>query len=218
MTLDTDLAVPAILPVKEQDIRERLPQNGFTEEFLGDDNPPATHYRLGHEPTGFYAEFLTPLVGGEFDRKNRRKATAQISGITSQRIRYIDLLLRHPWSVKLDLDGFAGRVQLASPASFLVQKILIHEKRKGADKAKDILYMHDTVEVFGGNLSELREEWTKKIAPQLNSRQRAKILKASHLLSESGGTCSKVSLSIFWMEKSLRHNGHLYFPDDPGTA
>lgn len=182
MTLDTDLAVPAVLPAKEQDIRERLLQNGFTEEFLGDDNPPATHYRLGKEPTGFYAEFLTPLVGEEYDRKNRRKATAQISGITSQRMRYIDLLLKHPWSVKLDLDGFAGRVQLASPASFLVQKILIHEKRKVADRAKDILYMHDTIEVFGGSLRELHDEWTKKIAPQLHPRQRAKVLNASHLL------------------------------------
>ncbi len=27
-------------------------------------------HRLGNEPTGFYAEFLTPLVGGEYDRRN----------------------------------------------------------------------------------------------------------------------------------------------------
>ena len=39
MTLDTDVALPAILPAKEPDIRERLLNNGFTEEFLGDDKP-----------------------------------------------------------------------------------------------------------------------------------------------------------------------------------
>jgi hypothetical protein len=46
-TLDTDIAVPAKLPVRGQDIRERLLAHGFTEEFLGDDRPPATHYRPG---------------------------------------------------------------------------------------------------------------------------------------------------------------------------
>ncbi len=58
MTLDTDLAVPAVLPAKEQDIRERLLQNGFTEEFLGNDNPPATHYRLGKNPPDSMRNFL----------------------------------------------------------------------------------------------------------------------------------------------------------------
>ena len=49
-------------------MRARLLAHGFTEEFLGEDQPPATHYHLGGEPSGFYAEFLTPLVdaGGTF--------------------------------------------------------------------------------------------------------------------------------------------------------
>jgi hypothetical protein len=64
-TLDTDVAVPAKLPVGEQDIRARLLAHGFTEEFLGDDHPPATHYNLGGDASGFYAEFLTPLAGRE---------------------------------------------------------------------------------------------------------------------------------------------------------
>jgi hypothetical protein len=63
MTLDTDVAVPVMLATKPQNLRERLLSNGFTEEFLGDHRPPATHYRLGNEPGGFYAEFLTPLAG-----------------------------------------------------------------------------------------------------------------------------------------------------------
>jgi hypothetical protein len=41
-TLDVDVAVPATLPSGEPDIRERLLAYGFTEEFLGDDHPPAT--------------------------------------------------------------------------------------------------------------------------------------------------------------------------------
>src|SRR5260221_8969785 len=61
-TLDTDVAVPAKLPIGTQNIRERLLANGFTEELLGENRPPATHYRLGSEASGFYAEFLTPLI------------------------------------------------------------------------------------------------------------------------------------------------------------
>src|SRR4051812_17789565 len=57
-TLDTDIALPAELSVGQQDIRARLLAHGFIEEFLGNDHPPATHYHLGGEASGFYAEFL----------------------------------------------------------------------------------------------------------------------------------------------------------------
>lgn len=74
MTLDTDVAMPATLPVGQQDIRDRLLAHGFAEELVGDTHPPATHYHLGGEASGFYAEFLTPLTGSEYDRcRNARR-------------------------------------------------------------------------------------------------------------------------------------------------
>jgi len=181
-TLDTDVAVPAKLPVGEQDIRARLLAHGFTEEFLGDDHPPATHYRLGGEASGFYAEFLTPLVGSEYDRKHKRKATTEIAGISSQQLRYIELLLHRPWSINLGSDEFAARIQIANPVSFLTQKVLIHEKRGREDRAKDILYMHDTLEVFGTRLPELQELWRSIVAPQLQPRSASIVSKASEVL------------------------------------
>jgi len=36
---------------------------------------------------------------------------------------------------------------------------LIHEKRDRRSRAKDILYLHDTIELLGGSLSVVREEW-----------------------------------------------------------
>ena len=66
MTRDTDIAVAPSIRPDEQSLRERLLSHGFHEEFLGDDRPPVTHYYLGSGDTGFYVEFLTPLVGGEF--------------------------------------------------------------------------------------------------------------------------------------------------------
>jgi hypothetical protein len=178
-TLDADVAVPARLPVGEQDIRARLLAHGFAEEFLGDDHPPATHYRLGGEASGFYAEFLTPLVGSKYDRRHHRKATIEIAGISSQQLRYIELLLHHPWSIDFESGGFAARIQIANPVSFLAQKILIHQERDREDRAKDILYMHDTLEVFGGRFPELSELWRNIVAPQLRRRSANIISEAS---------------------------------------
>ena len=80
MTLDTDVAVPAQFSVRGEDMRERLLAHGFSEERFGDETPPATHYRLLEARTGFYAEFLTPLKGGEYRRRGVRKATLRIAG------------------------------------------------------------------------------------------------------------------------------------------
>jgi Nucleotidyltransferase len=181
-TLDTDIAVPATLPVREQDIRERLLAHGFTAEFLGTDRPPATHYRLGGEASGFYAEFLTPLIGSEYDRREKRKATAEVAGIVSQQLRHVELLLKHPWTVDFEAGGSPAKVRIANPVSFLAQKVLIHGKRQREDRAKDILYIHDTLEAFGARLPELRELWRKTVAPELSSRAVATVSKAARVL------------------------------------
>ena len=60
------------------------------------------------------------------------------------------------------------RVQIANPVSFLVQKILIHGRRNRDERAKDILYMHDTIDTFGARIDELRAEWAKNIRPVLH--------------------------------------------------
>jgi hypothetical protein len=77
-------------------LRDRLIRADFNERFMGDDQPPATHYELGEEGGGFYAEFLTPLIGSEYDRKGNRRATAQLGGVKSQNLRYVELLLDLP--------------------------------------------------------------------------------------------------------------------------
>jgi hypothetical protein len=175
MTLDADVAIPPLLQVKEPDIRECLVANGFQEEFVGDDQPPATHYRLGDQKTGFYAEFLTPLTGSEYGRSGKRNATLRIAGVVSQKLRYLELLLNAPWTVRLDQsNGFpfrqAKRVRIANPAGFLAHKVLIHKKRVRTKLPKDVLYIHDTLKTFGGCLPELRSEWTNRVRPQLHAK------------------------------------------------
>lgn len=163
-TLDTDIALPARLPSKASSIRARLLESGFQEELLGDHRPPVAHYRLGGETSGFYAEFLTPLIGGPGKRSGKADPTIRIGGVTSQKLRHLDLLLRSPWSVTLDQSqGFpvsqSVGVCIANPAGYMAHKLLVYSKRPPADRAKDILYIHDTIEVFGSSLERLRNEW-----------------------------------------------------------
>jgi Nucleotidyltransferase len=77
---------------------------------------------------------LTPLVGSEYDRKGKRKATQAVGGVSSQQLRYIEVLMITPWKIELgETNGYplkpAKRIQVANPASFLAQKILIHHER-----------------------------------------------------------------------------------------
>jgi hypothetical protein len=169
-TRDTDFAFSpdAALP---GDMHKALTEAGFTKEFFGEDLPPATHYRLGDEDAGFYAEFLTPLVGSE-TKRGKRDATVSEAGITAQKLRYLDILLIRPWNlrvgpeqqvpIKADVDLF-----VPNPTSFVVQKLLIHSGRPANKKAQDVLYIHDTLELFGGSLGELRREWVEEIRPRI---------------------------------------------------
>jgi hypothetical protein len=101
MTRDTDVALPSGIALHEENLRERLLSRGFHEEFLGDARPPVTHYAFGDRDAGFYVEFLTPLIGGEFRRDDTRNVTTTIAGVTAQKLRYLDVLLTAPWSVTL---------------------------------------------------------------------------------------------------------------------
>jgi hypothetical protein len=95
-TLDADVALSPAVITGQTDIRTRLLDFGFTEESHGEARPPATHYHLGGDDSGFYAEFLTPLMGSEYDRKRRRKATIEVAGAPTQQLRHIELLLHEP--------------------------------------------------------------------------------------------------------------------------
>jgi hypothetical protein len=128
LTNDADVAVPAALEVREHDLRDRLIRADFNERFMGDDKPPATHYELGAEGGAFYVEFITPLIGSEYDRKGNRRATAQVGGITSQNLRYVELLLDSPWTIELSrANGFPfeppKQVRIAHATRFMAQKL-----------------------------------------------------------------------------------------------
>lgn len=148
-TRDADLAFSTDT-VMRGDMRAALRGAGFEEELFGDDTPPATHYRLGEEDTGFYAEFLAPLHGSGVKRSGKPDATLSKAGITAQKLRYVEILLVEPWTI--DVGRRKGvplspgaTIRIPNAVSFLVQKLLIHSDRPPAKKAQDILYIHDTL-------------------------------------------------------------------------
>ena len=173
-TLDADVALPRRIRVAGDEIYQRLAANGFEAEFLGHHRPPAAHYRLTDPGIHFYAEFLTPLVGGAVGRRGKQNATQRVGGVSSQNLRYIEVLLAAPWSVALSAANgfpFANEtgVQIANPVSFLAQKILIHRRRNRDERAKDILYIHDTIDTFATRIDDLSAEWVRNIRHELHA-------------------------------------------------
>lgn len=51
---------------------------------------------MGGADAGFYAEFLTPLVGGEFRRDGTRDVTTSVIGVSAPKLRHVDVLLIAP--------------------------------------------------------------------------------------------------------------------------
>jgi hypothetical protein len=166
VTLDADLAVPARIPPRQEDLRALLIKNGFGERLLGDAEPPVTRYVLEGD-AGFYAEFVTPLTGSGGIR------TLEIAGITAQALRYLEILWHRPWSVFLrepeySVGSRALEVRIANAASYLAQKLLAFGMRPLPDRAKDVLYIHDTLITFGGSLDALRKIWSDHVAPSMH--------------------------------------------------
>jgi hypothetical protein len=181
-TLDGDVAIPSKLKAQELTVRDRLLKAGFKEEFVGEDRPPATHYHYG-QAGGFYVEFLTSLVGSEYDRKGKRKATQEVSGVSSQLLRYIEILMISPWTIELnEANGYPftpmKKIQVANPTSFVAQKILIHHERDYKDRAKDLLYVHDTIELFSEHLRELCGIYETDVKPRLHANRISELTKA----------------------------------------
>jgi len=182
-TRDTDLAFANRAPI-EGDIKAALIEHGFKEQLSGEHNPAVAHYTLGDEDGGFYAEFLTPLIGSGVKRGGAPDATMTMAGISAQKIRHLDILLVDPWMITLDpKNGIplpsSMEIQVANPLCFIVQKFLIQKDRPAAKQAQDVLYIYDTIELFGALLEEFHEAWNRNISPALGEKLSNAVLTSS---------------------------------------
>lgn len=177
-TRDTDLAFASEAPL-EGDIKEALSDSHFKEELSGEHHPPVSRYTLKGDDQGFYAEFLTPLTGSGRLRNGNDDATLLKAGITAQKLRYLDILFASPWIFRLGPEQGVEQLtdfQVANPVSFIVQKILIHDRRPLKKQAQDLLYIHDTFELFADNLPELQKVWLENVQPNLSIGLRGDLL------------------------------------------
>lgn len=180
-TQDVDLAIAKGVAPGEEDLRKLLLQAGFTERFLGEDQPPITHYQLGEEGA-FYVEFVTPLIG------RPKGATSTVAGVTAQRLRYLDILLIAPWTIRLTEPQYpvgvkAVEVRIANATSYVAQKLLVLGRRHPADRAKDVLYLHDTLVTFGRALEDLHRIWIENVSGALHPKARRALRAAARRLS-----------------------------------
>ena len=168
-TKDADIAFSLSAPLTG-DIAEAMKAAGFHEDLSGEHTPPITQYRLEGDDQNFSAEFLAPLHGSGLERNGQPDVTTAKAGVTAHKLRHVDVLLVSPWSVRLTNEigvpvQLPADVMLANPVSFIAQKLLIHKYRRSEKKAQDALYIHDTLELFGGELPTLRALWQQEVRP-----------------------------------------------------
>lgn len=170
-TLDADVAFGRRVQL-DGDICQALKQEGFEQELTGENRPPVSRYILGDDtPTGFYAEFLTPLMGPSHTADGRTLATVAKSGITAQQLRFLDLLFHSPWEVTLGEDWGADSpvtIRIPNPVVFVAQKLLIHEGRSPEKRSQDLLYIHDTIELFAAERDQLQKLWRDDVLPRVD--------------------------------------------------
>ena len=81
--------------------------------------------------------------------------------------------MKGPWNIQLsaknlpDLSAPAA-IMVPNPVSFIAQKILIHRQRKPRKRAQDALYVHDTLELFGQRIRDLRLIWLEQLQPAMH--------------------------------------------------
>jgi len=174
-TKDADVAL-SLNEALAADIGSALKANGFNADLRGDVTPPVTHYHLGDEGGGFYAEFLVPLIGGRVGRdKKPVPLTVQTAGVSAQKLRHLEILLIDPWAIELGPTSGTGinnniQVTIPNPVTFIVQKLLIRSKREPDKQAQDALYVHDTVDLFANKLDVLNKLWIEQVRPKIASK------------------------------------------------
>ena len=68
-------------------------------------------------------------------------------------------------------------IRVSNPVNFMIQKFLIQQDRPPRKQAQDLLYIHDTLEIFGAQLAQLNARWKDIVAPALDAKARATVLK-----------------------------------------
>jgi hypothetical protein len=150
---------------KDRSLIERLLAAGITETVTGAE--VAKHRYVPKSGDG-YLEFIAPRTGG------RRGQALAFGGVRAERLDGVHLLLNAPWTCLLEADSDL-RIHVVNPVAYLAQKLLsIGQRSRLSDRAKDWLYVFDTLSMFSASLDSLAEQAPRLLRP-LFQRERSRL-------------------------------------------
>ncbi len=179
LTNDIDLAIDAATPSSTVRLDRQLELAGFRAQRGGYETPAATRYTPLDRPTP-YVEFVVHRSGSGASHRQGAGTRVEIAGVVAAKLRHINLLGICPWEVELTaehgfrVDGAPLRLNVANPSSFIAQKLWIAHLRHPKERAKDIVYVFDTLLTFGSAFSELAQLWSN-VADSLHKTTRSKV-------------------------------------------
>lgn len=159
------------------------------DQILEDQLTSASSSRLDRKPV--HRQFTTANREAKLFRsatapssalaKNTAPVSLAAARIVAQKIRHLDVLLVDPWVIKVGPENDIPLsspmdINVANPLCYMVQKFLIKDDRPAAKKAQDILYVYDTIELFGALVNELHEHWVARVQQKLG-KARSKIVR-----------------------------------------
>ena len=165
LTYDIDLASAGKISVRGgKSVHQSLSEIGLEEEFTGNCIPPLVKYFPKDKTHPMYVEFLTPLHGSE-NKRGVSDITQKIQpDLSAQKLRFLDLLLKNPWTMNTSsVPGLKKYpklvVKVPHPAMFIMQKILISDRRTGKSRPKDFAYIYQTLSYLREDLVAIAKEY-----------------------------------------------------------
>lgn len=156
-TEDVDLAAPLeLVHPGSTEFLDRLGAEGFRESVPGAEHATTVYVPEGSESE--YLQFVTARRGDGRTRTGSGGRTMNMRGIHMEPLDTVDFLLRRPWVARIADAESTADVRVVHPSDFALQKLLIHGKRGLDERAKDVLYLHDTLVIFAEHLDELGVE------------------------------------------------------------
>ena len=193
-TEDVDFAAPLGLQHDgSRELLDRLLEAGFEEKIRGAEDP-AFIYPLRDQEHA-YLQFIANLTGSGTKRSGEKDRLMRFSGIHAEKLRHVDLLLHSTWYVQLSADGIALPVRVVNPSAYLVQKLLTIGERAPAKRAKDLLYVFDTLTIFADALRQLGDQ-AGTLLPVLSINARKKIRRSADAFCFTDGVTAQEASNI----------------------
>ncbi len=171
LTQDLDLLLPTrglrVLIEPQPDLTERLRSHGFVERLTGGSSRPNVTYDLD-VPYPFRVECLMARIGGARSRGGALASSGEgIGGLAAIRLPHLHLLELEPWEVVVPVGSRTYPVRIPNPAAYVTQKLRVLGRRSTARRAKDVVYVYDTLVMFRHHRKDLGDRFAGRLEKAL---------------------------------------------------